>query len=255
MNNVSKEYILGLLGKGMRLDNRKLDEYRDVKVELGVSKNAEGSARVKLGETEVIVGVKLEIGGPYPDMPDQGTIIVNTELLPLSNPDFESGPPNQESIELARVVDRGIRESKALDFKKLCITEGEKVWLVLIDIYSINDNGNLQDAASLAAMAALMQAKFPAYNGEKIDYSKHTDSLPLAKKPVECTVVKIGEHFLVDPRKDEEKVIDSRLTVAVMEDGNVCAMQKGGEKVLSNEDVDKMISLAIEKTKMLREKL
>lgn len=255
MNNVSKEYIMNLLNSGRRLDGRKLDDYRDVKIELGVSKNAEGSARVKLGDTEVIVGVKLETGDPFPDMPDQGSIIVNAELLPLSSPNFESGPPNSQSIELARVVDRGIRESKALDFKKLCITVGEKVWLVLIDIYSINDDGNLQDAASLAAMAALMHAKFPGFDGEKIDYNKHEKPLPLVRKPVECTVVKIGEHFIVDALKEEEAVIDSRLTVAVMEDNNVCAMQKGGQKTLSSEDIEKMIEIAVKKTKELRSKL
>ena len=255
MNNISKEYLLSLLQSGKRIDGRKLDEYRDVEIELNVSKNAEGSARVKLGNTEVIVGVKLEVGTPFPDMPDEGSIIVNAELLPLSNPEFESGPPNPQSIELARVVDRGIRESKALDFKKLCIVEGEKVWLVLIDIYSINDEGNLQDAASLAAMAALIQAKIPKYNGEKIDYKEHTGKLPLVRRPVECTVMKIGENFIVDPIKEEEVFIDSRLTVAVMEDGNICAMQKGGEKALSIEDTEKMIEIAIEKTKELRKKL
>ena len=255
MNNISKEYLLSLLQKGLRLDGRKLDEYREVELELNVSKNAEGSARVKLGNTEVIVGVKLEVGTPFPDMPDEGSIIVNAELLPLSNPDFESGPPNSQSIELARVVDRGIRESKALDFKKLCIVEGEKVWLVLIDIYSINDEGNLQDAASLAAMAALIQAKIPKYDGNKVDYNEHSEKLPLVRKPVECTVIKIGENFIVDPIKEEEVFIDSRLTVAVIEDGNICAMQKGGEKALSIEDVEKMIEIAIEKTKELRKKL
>ena len=98
MNNISKEYLLSLLQSGKRIDGRKLDEYRDVEIELNVSKNAEGSARVKLGNTEVIVGVKLEVGTPFPDMPDEGSIIVNAELLPLSNPDFESGPPNTQSI-------------------------------------------------------------------------------------------------------------------------------------------------------------
>ena len=255
MNNISKEYLLGLLQSGRRLDGRKLDEYRNIDIEYNVSKNAEGSARVKLGNTEVIVGVKLEVGEPYPDMPDEGTIIVNAELLPLSNPEFESGPPNSQSIELARVVDRGIRESKALDFKKLCIKAGEKIWMVLIDIYSINDEGNLQDAASLAAMAALLQAKMPKYDGEKVDYKEHSGKLPIARKTVECTVMKIGEHFIVDPVKEEEAFVDARLTVAVMDDNNVCAMQKGGEKALSIEDAEKMIEIAIEKTKELRKKL
>ena len=98
---------------------------------------------------------------PYPDAPDKGTIIVNAEFSPMASPDFESGPPSNESIELARIIDRGIRESQAVDFKKLCIVEGEKVWIVFIDIYIMNHDGNLIGAAALGAMAALNRTYFP----------------------------------------------------------------------------------------------
>src|SRR3989338_5205943 len=106
MNNELKNHIIKLLDANIRLDGRTALQYRTpMKVELGVSSTAEGSARVTIGDTEVIAGVKLEIGKPYPDTPDQGTIIVCAELLALSNPDFEPGPPGMQSIELARVVD------------------------------------------------------------------------------------------------------------------------------------------------------
>ena len=144
-----RTHIISLLNADTRLDGRKLTEYRQpIEVEHGIIKTAEGSARVKIGETEVMVGVKLEVGEPYPDTPDEGTIIVGAELLPMSNPEFELGPPGIQAIELARVVDRGIRESKALDFKKLCIAKGEKIWMVIIDICPINDAGNLFDAGA-----------------------------------------------------------------------------------------------------------
>ena len=142
-----RSHIISLLDANTRLDGRKFNEYRTpIEIEYGVVKTAEGSARVKIGETDVMVGVKLEVGEPYPDTPNEGTIIVGAELLPMSNPEFEPGPPGIQAIELARVVDRGIRESKALDFKKLCITPGEKIWIVIIDICPINDAGNLFDA-------------------------------------------------------------------------------------------------------------
>src|SRR3989344_5883638 len=113
MNEELRNHIIRLFESGVRLDGRKLTDYRKpLTVEYGVSKTAEGSARVKMGETEVIVGVKAEVTEPYPDTPDEGSIIVGAELLPLSNPDFDLGPPCIEAIELARIVDRGIRESK-----------------------------------------------------------------------------------------------------------------------------------------------
>src|SRR3989339_2224492 len=165
MYNELKNHIIKLFTSDTRLDGRKFTEYRKpFKVETGFTNTAEGSARVILGKTEVLAGVKMEIMEPYPDTQDEGSIMVGAELLPLSSPEFELGPPGIQAIELARVVDRGIRESKALDFKKLCIEKGEKIWMVIIDICPINDAGNLFDAASLAALAALKDTRYPAFD-------------------------------------------------------------------------------------------
>ncbi len=249
-----RSHIISLLNADTRLDGRKLTEYRKpIELEYNVAKTAEGSARVKIGETDVIVGVKMEVGEPYPDMPDEGTIIVGAELLPLSNPEFELGPPGIQAIELARVVDRGIRESKAIDFKKLCIDSGKKVWIVIVDICPINDAGNLFDASSLAALAALRDTKYPSFDGEKVDYKIKTDKkLELEKTPIAVTVIKIGDKFIIDPDIEEEKAIDARLTVSTTEDGTLCALQKGGDFPLSIEDIDKMLDIGIEKGKELR---
>jgi len=248
------EYAKDLLIKNIRIDGRKTDEYRKITLETGVSsKSAEGSARVRIGETEVIAGVKTDVGDPYPDKPDEGSIIVNVELLPLASPEFESGPPNINSIELSRVVDRGIRESKAIDFKKLCIKKGEKIWLVFIDIYPINDAGNLYDAAALAAMAALKDAKMLEYDEKKdmVLYEKKTDKpLPIKKTPVSCTAYKTGNTYIIDPNDKEEESMDARLTV-VTDGDKIHAMQKGGKKPLNTEDIDKMIDLSIKKSKEL----
>jgi len=80
MDNVSREYMIKLLDKGNRIDGRKFDELRKIEISYDVSKHAEGAARVRLGDTEVLVGVKLEVGTPFPDKPDEGTIIVNAEI-------------------------------------------------------------------------------------------------------------------------------------------------------------------------------
>ena len=95
MHKELREHVIKLLEKGLRLDGRKSLDYREpIKVTKGIIKTAEGSAHVIVGDTEVIAGVKMEVGEPYPDTPDEGGIIVGAELLPLSNPDFELGPPS-----------------------------------------------------------------------------------------------------------------------------------------------------------------
>ncbi|MFQ5474791.1 MAG: exosome complex protein Rrp42 [Candidatus Nanoarchaeia archaeon] len=253
MHKELKMTVNSTLDKGTRLDGRKSEEYRQIEVETGVTKNAEGSARVKMGDTEVLAGVKMEVSKPYPDTPEQGGLMVNVELLPLSNPDFEPGPPGPRAIELARVTDRAIRESKCIDVKKLCITPKELVWTVIIDIVAINAAGNLADAIPLAATAAIKDAKLPKQDGGVVDYKNMTDKpLPIVKDvPVSVTVFKYGKHLLIDPTDEEEKVYDSRLTVGVMKDGKLCSMQKGGDSSFTINDFSDMLDLAQEKAKEL----
>ena len=164
-SKITENRIKEYLSQGKRFDGkRSLEEFREMIIETGVSKNAEGSARIKIGKTEVIVGVKMNVSEPYPDSPDKGNLMVTAELLPLSSSRFELGPPKIEAIELARVIDRAIRESKFIELEKLCIEKGKKVWTVFIDIYSINDDGNLLDAAGIGAIVALKNAKIPKYD-------------------------------------------------------------------------------------------
>ncbi|MBU1200864.1 MAG: exosome complex protein Rrp42 [Nanoarchaeota archaeon] len=253
MNKDFKNHIEKSLSKNIRIDGRKNDEFRKITVETGIISTAEGSARVTCGDTEVIVGVKLDIGKPYPDKLDEGVLMTGAELYPLSNPEFESGPPREESIEIARVIDRGIRESGTIDVKKLCIEAGEKVWMINVDIAPINMDGNLIDIGALAVMAALKDTKFPELKDGVPDYKKISKKkLPISKLPIEITILKIGDTFLVDPTYSEEKLTDARLTVAILEDDSLCAMQKGGEEPLTQESIMKMIDIAIKKSKELR---
>ncbi len=253
---MSRDNILQGLKQDLRLDGRKALDYREISVETGISRNAEGSARIKIGETEVLVGVKMGVQTPYPDTPDEGVLSVNAELLPLSSPDFETGPPGIYAIELSRVVDRGIREAKSIDVKKLCIEKGEKVWSVMIDICPINDAGNLFDAASLGALVALKHCRFPSYDGIEIDYKTRTDKkLPMLAEPLGITVIKIGDNFIVDPISDEQKHIDARLMVTSTPEGRICALQKGGDHAFSIEEIEKMLDIGLEKAKELRAKI
>ena len=254
MNEEMKQHIIQALAKGIRIDGRKTDDYRKIEIELYLIKTAEGSARVKFGDTEVIAGVKLALEKPYPDTPDQGNLMVGAELSPLSNPEFEIGPPAAMAIEIARVIDRGIRESKAIDTKKLCIKSGEKAWSVMVDICPINTDGNLIDIGAFAAMLALTTARFPAIDENGlVDYKHKTDTkLPLQHVPISTTVIKIGNTLLVDPTDLEEEALDARLTINIREDGRICALQKGGDAPLTSKELEEMLNLAEKKVSELR---
>jgi exosome complex component RRP42 len=261
-SNLTKKRIKDYLDAGKRFDGRKLLEHRNIEIETGVSKNAEGSARVKLGNTEVIAGIKLGMGTPYPDHEDEGTMMTTMELLPLSSEEFEYGPPRINSIEIARIIDRGIRESGMIDFKKLCVEKGEKVWTVFIDLDSINDDGNLLDACALAAIAALTTAKMPKYDEkeERVCFGEWTSKKPPITKniPVTFTFHKIGKNIILDPGRAEEDASEGRISIALSrgkKDIMINAMQKGNEEAFSPEEVLGVVDSAEKKYKEIEKEI
>ncbi len=215
-SNLTKETLMKMFLEDKRFDERKLMEFRDFEITYNVSNKAEGSARIKLGKTEVIVGVKMAPGAPYPDSMDKGNLIVSGDLLPLASPRYESGPPDFPGIELPRLVDRAIRESGMISMKDLVIKEGEKVWNVFIDVYPINDDGNVIDAACIAAVCALRNSHVPELDEDgNADYDKKpTKKFPLAKdvNPISFSFFKVGDAIILDPTREEEEAADARIT-------------------------------------------
>jgi exosome complex component RRP42 len=253
--NVKKKRITEIIASGKRTDGRGLTDYREIQIESGVIERAEGSARVRLGKTEVIVGVKIGTGSPFPDTPDTGVLTVNAELVPLASPAFEPGPPGEEAVELARVVDRGIRESKAIDLETLCVESGKLVFVVFVDVYILNHDGNLIDASTMATLAALVNTKMFKYTVEegKIIKKPGYNPLPMKNYPISVTFAKIGNTIILDTGLDEEQVMDARLTMTFDKDGHICAIQKGGGSgYFTKEEILDAAKIALEKTAELR---
>lgn len=241
LSQITKDYILSLAESGKRVDGRPFEAYRPIRLKVGHISKAEGSAEVMLGNTRVLAGVKCQPGTPYPDSPNSGTLSTSAEMNPLAAPDFEAGPPRPESIELARVVDRGVRESGVIRFDDLCITPAEKVWVVFLDLHVLDYDGNLFDACSVAALAAVLNAKLPSV---RYGVGETDGPLPTSEPPISCTTVKIGRALLADPGLDEDLCLDARLTVACDESGAIRAMQKGGHGSISVDEVKTIINMS-----------
>jgi len=246
--SIKEDYLTKLGKQGKRVDGRGFTEYRKISIEPGIITKAEGSARVKIGNTQVIAGIKMDVGEPYPDTPDKGVITTAAELIPLASPDFEAGPPQKDAIELARVVDRGIRESNVIELDKLCIEVGEKIWIIFIDIHIIDYDGNLFDCASLAALAALFNTTVPASRHELGD----DYPLPMRDPPVSCTAIKYDDVIVFDPSLDEEDIANARLTVATDNQGHIRAMQKGLNGSFTVDEIKKIIRESLDNGKALR---
>lgn len=242
--------ILSMLKKGIRSSGRSLIDYRQIEIVPAYVPNADGSALVRLGNTVVVAGVKLEIGSPYPDTPNEGAIIVNAEFMPTASPTFEPGPPDENAIELARVIDRSLRELRTIDLGKLVIVPGRRVWVVHIDIYVLDHDGNLVDASSIATLAALMNTSLPRVEVDeagniKVDKSSRASLLPLNNKVVTVTVAKAESVLFVDPDLDEESIVETKLIVAVSVDGRIAGLQKSGVGGLTESEVESAIDMAL----------
>ncbi|MGC8648610.1 MAG: exosome complex protein Rrp42 [Candidatus Micrarchaeia archaeon] len=250
---IKGNYIKELIAKGVREDKRNMFDYREIKIVKDFIPHAEGSAVVDLGNTKVLAGVKMQVGTPMEDTPTDGNFTVSAELLPLAHAEFESGPPSPESIELARVVDRGIRAANCIDLSKLFIEEG-KVWEIYADIYILNYDGNLFDASTLAVMTALKNTKMPKYENGKAVYEERVIPLPVKATVVSTTFGKIGTTLILDPNINEETALDARLTITT--DGEkVRAMQKGLNGGISEIELDNLVDISLKKYKEIENKI
>ena len=205
VENLRKKQMRESVSAGKRLDERGLDETRPIEIKVNVIKKASGSAWVKLGKTEVVAGVKVETGEPFEGLENSGALIITAEVLPIASPHIEPGPPDEETIELARVVDRGVRESDMLDLSKLVLVPGKIVYTIFVDCSIINVDGNLFDATSYAVVAALSSCKLPVFEikDDKVVDTGRTQEPPITTTPISVTTVKIGDYLLLDPNIEE----------------------------------------------------
>ena len=257
VEHLRKQQMWDSISKGKRLDGRNLDEIRPIEIEVGLIRKANGSARVKLGNSEVVAGVKVETGEPFEGLENKGALILSAEVLPTASPYIEPGPPDEETVELARVVDRGIRESEMLDLTKLVLIPGEIVYVIFVDCSVINADGNLFDATSYAAVSALMNSKLPVFeirDRKVVDTGEKQDP-PLTTLPVSITAVRIGESVILDPAAEEEACMDARITITTNSDRNFAAVQKGSTGTFTVEQLKRAAAAARIKGEEIRTKL
>ncbi len=258
LDDLKKKKILALLKEGQRVDGRAFDESRQLIIDTGVIPKAEGSARVRLGDTEVVCGVKVQPDKPFPDLGDRGIFICTAEILPLADPTAEPGPPGEDVIELARVVDRGIRESGMVDLKQLVLEKDKSVIGIFIDNSVTDYDGNLFDACSYASVASVLSCKIPKFNyseGVVTKVDGEFTAPPITTVPVSITMAKIGEYIIVDPNADEWACMDARITITTNAAGNICAIQKGGHDGFTPEQLVQCAKISIATGAKIRDML
>lgn len=235
--------MLGLLREGARLDKRKLDQFRDVKVSFG---DSYGHCEVQLGNTRLVVQISAEVGKPYEDRPYEGTFMITTDVSSMASPMFENFRQSDDEILIARLIEKAVRRSSALDLESLCISGGKSCWNVRADVHYLDYDGGLVDASCIGVMAALMHFRRPdtTVEGEKTIVHTLEERAPV---PLSVLHVPICVTFsfvqgvqdatdgadsdditIVDATGMEEALRHSEMTLTVNKNRDLCQISKPG---------------------------
>jgi len=215
-------------------------DYRFFAVQTGVIPHANGSSRLQLDRTEILVSVKAELGEPEPEAPHQGKIVCSVDCTSSLALESEDERKNV-NIQLTSGLTKVLCESKWLDLSTLCVIKGKQCWTIYVDAMVLDSSGNLLDAICLAARAALITTTLPRIEvlgqeegnegGMEIQVSDDpNDAKPLVSSllsvPIAVTLTKIGNAFVVDASAEEEQCMAVGLTLVCNEKGEICGMQK-----------------------------
>nr|URM60719.1 SAP family protein [Gymnema sylvestre] len=238
-----KHFIKGGIAQDLRTDGRKRSTYRPIFVEVGVIPQANGSARVKMGATEVIAGVKAELGRPSPSHPDKGKVSIFVDCSPTAEPNFQGKGGDDLAIELSVALQRCLLGGKSgagagIDLSSLSIVEGKVCWDLYIDGLVVSSDGNLLDALGAAIKAALSNTGIPKVQvalGVSSDEQPEVDisdeeflQFDTSRFPVIVTLTKVGSHYIVDATSEEESQMSSAISVSVNRQGHICGVTKRG---------------------------
>ncbi|XP_053712693.1 exosome complex component RRP45-like isoform X1 [Synchiropus splendidus] len=258
LSNCERDFLLKAIEEKKRLDGRGTYDYRKLKITFGTDF---GSCFVELGKTRVMAQVSCELVAPKENRPTEGILFFNIELSPMASPGFEQGRQSELSVKLNRQLERCLRNSKCIDTESLCVVSGEKVWQIRVDVHTLNHDGNIMDAASIAAISALCHFKRPDVSilGDDVTvYSvEEREPIPLSIYHMPISVsfsfFKQGNFLLVDPIEREERVMDGLLVIAMNKHREICSIQSSGGIMLLREQVMRCSKIASVKVSEITE--
>ncbi|XP_072013791.1 exosome complex component RRP42-like [Amphiura filiformis] len=249
-----KTFIIHGIQDGLRTDGRSCENYRNIELECGVVSNTSGSARLKLANTQILVGIKAEMGTPRPTRPNEGYAEFFVDFSANASPEFEGRGGEELAVEIANTLATVYDHQQVLDYKSLGIISRQCCWVIYVDIVVLECGGNLFDAIGVAVKAALYNTRLPHVTvqtdddgQEELELSDdphdviaiNTDNVPLF-----ITVSKVGQRHVVDASLKEEACCLACLVVAVSTEGHICGMEKKGPNSLAVDSIQDMINTA-----------
>ncbi|KAH9441228.1 hypothetical protein MJO28_015794 [Puccinia striiformis f. sp. tritici] len=256
---LEREFLIQALKEGIRLDGRALFEQRPLSLSFADDGH---SVDCSLGNTRVAAHVSASITKPWSDRPFEGLFQVSSEINPLANFTYDTGRSSDNEIQISRMLDKSLSRSGVIDKEALCILAGQMVWSIRLDLHFLNDEGNLLDCASIAAIAALQTFQRPDVQlvGEEITIHSLQERVPvpltLHHTPI-CLTFGFFElnansnkpSVVLDPDYLEEQLSTGTITVALNPQKEICVVNKSGGVPLSIDEIMNVVKVGSQKVK------
>lgn len=208
--------------KGIRLDGRKPDELRSIKVEVGVLSNADGSAYIEQGKNKILAAAfgPREMHPKHLALSERMVLRCRYHMAPFSVQERKSPAPSRREVELSKVIRESLEPSIFLEYYP---RTGIDVFVEVLQA-----DGSTRCASITAASLALADA-----------------GIPMRDLVSACSAGKVDGTIVLDLMDTEDKMGEADLPVALMPNSNVITLlQMDGN--LTQEEFEKAISLAIE---------
>ncbi|PVV04012.1 hypothetical protein BB560_001500 [Smittium megazygosporum] len=271
LNANNQKFVNESLKKGFRVDGRGIYDLRNLKIDLG---NQYGSVEVQLGETRVHAKTSIELARPLPDRPSEGIFIISVDFSgpgSLQQGEKVSGPASgvaagsdaegraaAQEVAISRLLEKILKSTRVVDVESLCISVGEQVWRLRVDVHFLDYGGNYLDAGIIAAVSSLSHFRRP----EVLKVGETTTIYSVEERaPVPLSINNIpacltfayfeNELLVLDPSYLEEKFMSGSISIAINSNSELCCISKAGGIAIEPDTVNLCIVVAIEKAKFL----
>jgi exosome complex component RRP41 len=213
--------------KGLRLDGRKADELRPIKIEVGVLSNADGSAYIEQGKNKILAAVygPKEMHPKHLSLPDRMVLRCRYHMAPFSVQERKSPAPSRREVELSKVIRESLEPSVFLEYYP---RTGIDVFVEVLQA-----DGGTRCASITAASLAIADA-----------------GIPMRDLVVACAAGKVDDTVVLDLMDTEDKVGVADVPVAYMPNLNaVTLLQMDG--ILTLDEFENAVNLAMEGCKKI----
>jgi exosome complex component RRP41 len=213
--------------KGIRLDGRKHDELRQIKIEIGILSNADGSAYIEQGKNKILAAVygPREVHPKHLSLPDRMLLKCRYHMAPFSVQERKSPAPSRREIELSKVIREAVEPAIFLEYYPRTALD------VFVEV--LQADGSTRCASIVAASLALADA-----------------GIPMRDLIVACSAGKAEDTIVMDLMDTEDKQGSADVPVALMPNMNaITLLQMDG--ILSLEEFEQAVNLALEGCKKI----